>query len=34
MPQVGLESKIPVFVRAKTVNALDGAATVISNRAV
>jgi hypothetical protein len=29
MSQVGLELTIPVFERAKTVHALDGAATVI-----
>jgi hypothetical protein len=29
MPQVGFEPRIPVFERAKTVNALGGAATVI-----
>jgi hypothetical protein len=29
MPQVGLEPTIPVFERANTVHALDGAATVI-----
>jgi hypothetical protein len=29
MPQVGLEPTIPVFERAKTVHALDSAATVI-----
>jgi hypothetical protein len=29
MPEVGLEPTIPVFERAKTVHALDGAATVI-----
>jgi hypothetical protein len=29
MPQVGLEPTIPVFERAKTVHALDRAATVI-----
>jgi hypothetical protein len=29
MPQVGFESTIPVFERAKTVHALDRAATVI-----
>jgi hypothetical protein len=29
MPRVGLEPAIPVFERAKTVPALDGAATVI-----
>jgi hypothetical protein len=29
MPQVGFEPKIPVFERAKTVHALDRAATVI-----
>jgi hypothetical protein len=29
MPEVGFESTIPVFERAKTVHALDGAATVI-----
>jgi hypothetical protein len=29
MPQVGFESTIPVFKRAKTVHALDRAATVI-----
>jgi hypothetical protein len=31
MPQVGLEPTIPVFERAKTVHALDRAATVIGN---
>jgi hypothetical protein len=29
MPRVGFETTIPVFERAKTVHALDGAATVI-----
>jgi hypothetical protein len=29
MPQVGFESTIPVFERAKTVHALDRAAIVI-----
>jgi hypothetical protein len=29
MPQVGFETTIPMFVRAKTVHTLDGAATVI-----
>jgi hypothetical protein len=29
MPQVGLEATIPPFERAKTVHALDRAATVI-----
>jgi hypothetical protein len=29
MPQVGFEPTIPVFKRAKTVHALDHAATVI-----
>jgi hypothetical protein len=29
MPQSGIESKIPVFKRAKTVHALDRAATVM-----
>jgi hypothetical protein len=29
MPQVGFEPTIPVFERAKTVHALDGAANVI-----
>jgi hypothetical protein len=29
MPQVGFEPIIPVFERAKTVHALDSAATVI-----
>jgi hypothetical protein len=29
MPQVGFESMIPAFERAKTVNVLDPAATVI-----
>jgi uncharacterized membrane protein len=29
MPQAGFEPTIPVFERAKTVHALDGAATVI-----
>jgi hypothetical protein len=29
MPQVGFESRIPAFERAKTVHALDRAATVI-----
>jgi hypothetical protein len=28
MPRVGLEPKIPVFERAKTVHALDRAATI------
>jgi hypothetical protein len=32
MPQVGFEPIIPVFERAKTVHALDLAATVISSR--
>jgi hypothetical protein len=32
MPQVGFESTIPVFERAKTVHALDRAATVIDNQ--
>jgi hypothetical protein len=31
MPQVGLEPTIPVFERAKTVHALDRAATVIGS---
>jgi hypothetical protein len=31
MSQVGFEPTIPVFERAKTVHALDGAATVIGN---
>jgi hypothetical protein len=31
MPQVGLEPTIPVFKRAKTVHALDPAATVIGS---
>jgi hypothetical protein len=34
MPRVGLEPTIPVFQRAKTVNALDRAATVISSREI
>jgi hypothetical protein len=29
MPQVGFEPKIPVFERAKTIHALDHAATMI-----
>jgi hypothetical protein len=29
MPQVGFELTIPLFERAKTVHAFDGAATVI-----
>jgi hypothetical protein len=32
MPQVGFEPMIPVFERAKTVNALDRAAAVIGFR--
>jgi hypothetical protein len=32
MPRVGFESTTPVFERAKTVHALDRAATVISRR--
>jgi hypothetical protein len=32
MPQVGLEPTIPVFERAKTVRALERAATVIGSR--
>jgi hypothetical protein len=31
MPQVGFEPMIPVLERAKTVHALDRAATVIGN---
>jgi hypothetical protein len=31
MPRVGLEPMIPVFERAKTVHALDRAATVIGH---
>jgi hypothetical protein len=31
MPRVGLEPTIPVFERAKTVHALDSAATVIGD---
>jgi hypothetical protein len=31
MPRVGFEPTIPVFERAKTVHALDRAATVIGN---
>jgi hypothetical protein len=31
MPRVGFEPTIPVFERAKTVHALDGAATVIGS---
>jgi hypothetical protein len=31
VPHVGLEPTIPVFKRAKTVHALDRAATVIAN---
>jgi hypothetical protein len=31
MPRVGFESTIPVFERAKTVHALDGAATLIGS---
>jgi hypothetical protein len=34
MPQVGFEPMIPVFERAKTVHALDRAATVIGGMAV
>jgi hypothetical protein len=30
MPQVGFETMIPMFGRAKTVHALDRAATLIS----
>jgi hypothetical protein len=30
MPRVGFEPTIPVLERAKTVHALDGAATVIA----
>jgi hypothetical protein len=33
MPRVGFESTIPVFERAKTVHALDRAATVIGSLA-
>jgi hypothetical protein len=32
MPQVALEPMIPLFVRAKTVHIIDGAATVIGLR--
>jgi hypothetical protein len=32
MPRVGFEPMIPVFERAKTVHALDRAATVIGNQ--
>jgi hypothetical protein len=32
MPQVGFERTIPVFERAKTVHALDRAATVIGQK--
>jgi hypothetical protein len=32
MPQVGFESTIPVFERAKTVHALDRSATVIDHK--
>jgi hypothetical protein len=32
MPRVGFEPKIPVFERAKTVHALDRAATVIGTK--
>jgi hypothetical protein len=31
MPRVGFEPKIPAFERAKTVHALDRAATVIGS---
>jgi hypothetical protein len=31
MPQVAFEPTIPVFERAKTIHALDRAATVIGN---
>jgi hypothetical protein len=31
MPEVGFKPTIPVFERAKTVHALDRAATVIGN---
>jgi hypothetical protein len=31
MPRVGFEITIPVFEKAKTVHALDGAATVIGS---
>jgi hypothetical protein len=31
MPQVGFELTIPVFERAKTIHALDRAATVIGD---
>jgi hypothetical protein len=31
MPQVGFETTIPVFERAKTVHALDRAATLIAS---
>jgi hypothetical protein len=34
MPQVGFEPTIPVFERAKTVHASDGAATVIDHPAI
>jgi hypothetical protein len=34
MPQVGFEHTIPVFERAKTVYALDRAATVIGVRII
>jgi hypothetical protein len=32
MPRVGFEPTIPVFERAKTVHALDGATTVIGRQ--
>jgi hypothetical protein len=34
MPRVGLEPTTPVFKRAKTIRALDRAATVIGIRAL
>jgi hypothetical protein len=34
MPRVGFEPTIPVFVKAKTVHALERAATVIGNYAL
>jgi hypothetical protein len=34
MPRVGFESTIPAFERAKTVHALDRAATVIGRRQI
>jgi hypothetical protein len=34
MPRVGFEPTLPVFERAKTVDALDGAATVIGKAVI